>query len=180
MPESKTRNGSPNYADAIIQTLRKPRLVLDAGQRVKFAFGSFYEMFQATPEQTLDRSVYDLGNGQWNIPALRKMLEELLPTHGEFDNYRVEHDFSDIGQRTMLLNARRLHDGHKNSNLILLAIEDVTERQKADKVLKHSEVRYRRLFEAAHDGILILNANTRKISDVNPFLTLKQANRLAA
>jgi PAS domain S-box-containing protein len=171
MSESKTRNGSPNYAEAIIQTLRKPRLVLDAGQHVKFAFGSFYKMFHTTPEQTLDRSIYDLGNGQWNIPALRKMLEELLLTHGEFDNYQVEHDFSYIGHRTMLLKARRLHDGDKNSNLILLAIKDVTEREKAEKLLKHSEVRYRRLFEAAHDGILILNASTRKISDVNPFLT---------
>jgi hypothetical protein len=100
-----------NHAAAIMQTLRHPLLVLDAELRVKAAGGSFYRDFKVIPQETIGRLVYELGNGQWNIPALRKLLEELLPTNGEFNDYLVEHDFPDIGRRIMMLNARRLHDG---------------------------------------------------------------------
>ena len=170
MPESTPDHGPQLFAVAIIEMLRQPMLVLGAGQHVKFAGPSFYETFQTSPGQTLDRSVFDLGNGEWNSPVLRKMLDELLPTHGGFANFPVEHDFPGIGRRTMFLNAHRLMDGDKNANMILVSMEDVTERLNAQRSLESSEVRYRRLFEAAHDGILILSAGTRKITDVNPFM----------
>ena len=109
-------------------------------------------------------------NGQWNVPGLRKLLDELLAANGELSNYQLEHDFPDVGQRTMLLNGRELDIDDKNTKLILLAIQDVTERQQAERLLRISEIRYRRLFEAAHDGILILNTSTLQITDVNPFL----------
>ena len=172
MFESNSRNDSRGYANAIMQTVRWPLLVLDAGLRVKVAIPSFYDTFGATPEQTLDRSLYELGDGQWNIPALRELLDKLVLTGVEFNDYQVGHDFPDIGRRTMLLNARRLaDDDHGGASLFLLAIEDISCRRQAQHLLEVSEVRYRRLFEAAHDGILILSAKTRTITDVNPFLT---------
>jgi PAS domain S-box-containing protein len=170
MSESGPDNNSQNYAAAVMRTLREPLLVLDAALCVRAAIPSFFETFKTTPEQTLGRPFHELGNGQWNIPALRKLLDELLPTSSEFDDYEVEHDFPDIGRRTMLLNARPLRNGDKKTKSILLGIEDVTARRAAEQKLEASEIRYRRLFEAAHDGILILSPSTRRIIDVNPFM----------
>jgi PAS domain S-box-containing protein len=169
---TSNKSGDPalGYADAIMQSMREPLLVLDGELRVKVAIRSFYETFNVTPEQTLGRSVYELGNGQWNIPALRTLLDELLPISGEFDNYQVEHNFPGIGQRTMLLNARWLHNGDPKKKMMLLGMEDITARRHTEFRLEASEMRYRRLFEAAHDGILILSATTRRITEVNPFL----------
>src|SRR6188474_3114964 len=79
MCESKTANAPPCDADAILQSMREPLLVLDDGLRVTAAIRSFYDTFKATPEQTLGRSLYELGNGQWNIPALRELLDGPLP-----------------------------------------------------------------------------------------------------
>jgi PAS domain-containing protein len=159
-----------DYAEAIVQTVREPLLVLDAHLRVKLANRAFYQTFKLPLDKPIGRLIYELGDGQWNIPNLRKLLDELLPTNGHFDDYLVEHDFPDIGRRTMLLNARRLHNGDNATKLILLAIEDITERRQTEYRLEVSEIRYRRLFEAAHDGILILNTQTRRITDVNPFM----------
>ncbi len=160
---------APGLANAIVNTIREPLLVLDAKWRIKGASPSFYRVFQVPPQETLDRVIYEIGNRQWEIPALHKLLEGLLPIDGEFNDFSVEHDFPHIGPRTMLLNARRMRDDDK-TDLILLAIEDVTLRRAAEDRLGISEIRYRRLFEAAHDGILILDVTTRRITDVNPFL----------
>ena len=119
-----------NYGNDIVQTVREPLLVLDANLRVRVASRSFYRAFHTTPADTEGRFIYELGNGQWDIPPLRKLLDELLPTNGSFDDYLVEHDFPGIGPRIMLLNARRLHDGDNTTKLILLAFEDITERRK--------------------------------------------------
>jgi PAS domain S-box-containing protein len=161
---------TPGYGNTIVETMREPLLLLDARLRVSFANRSFYQLFKASPGQVTGRLVYELGDGQWDIPALRKLLDQLLTTDSHFEDYQVEHDFPDIGRRTMLLNARPLHAGDEKTRLILLVIEDSTERRAAEHRLEVSEVRYRRLFEAAHDGILILNTGTRTIVDVNPFI----------
>jgi PAS domain S-box-containing protein len=110
--------------------VREPLLVLDADLRVRLASRSFYRVFQTTPGETEGQLIYELGNGQWDILSLRKLLDDLLPANGNFDDYLVEHDFPGVGSRTMLLNARRLHDGDDTSKLILLAFEDITERRK--------------------------------------------------
>jgi hypothetical protein len=92
MSSSKLTNGTRSDGGSLIQALREPLLVLDSGLRVKMAIRSFYETFKVTPEQTLGRFVYELGDGQWKIPALTKLLGELSPTNGEFNSYRVESD----------------------------------------------------------------------------------------
>jgi PAS domain S-box-containing protein len=155
-----------DYAQAIIEAV-PPLLVLDPDLRVKTANESFYKHFRVSPPQTENCLVYDLGNGQWNIPKLRTFLEEVLPRHSFFKDFEVTHDFVAIGRRTMLLSGRQVDHLQR----ILLFIDDITERLESRAVMRASEIRYRRLFEAARDGILILNPDTRKITDANPFMT---------
>jgi PAS domain S-box-containing protein len=155
-----------DYAEAIIEAV-PPLLVLDQKLRVQTANKSFCRHFKITSRQTLNRPVYELGNGQWNIPRLRTLLEEVLPRKSVFKDFEVTHKFESIGQRTMLLSGRQVDHLQK----ILLFIEDVTERRRAQCSLRSSEIRYRRLFEAARDGILILDPDTRKITESNPFMS---------
>jgi PAS domain S-box-containing protein len=159
------------YADNIIATLRHPFLVLDTNLRIVTANRSFYQNFHVTSAETQGQLVYDLGNRQWDIPRLRILLEEVLPQNNVFQDFEVEHDFPAIGRKVMLLNACRIRKPGIDSELILLAIEDITERRQAEVAVQASEVRFRRLFEAAKDGVLILDGNTLKIIDANPFMT---------
>jgi diguanylate cyclase (GGDEF)-like protein/PAS domain S-box-containing protein len=124
------------YSDAIISTVREPLVVLDKELRVITANRSFYRIFQVNPEETEKRLIYDLGNRQWDIPALRDLLENILPRNTSFEDFEVEHDFKSIGRKTMMLNARKIYREMNNVEMILLAIEDVTERKKAEEQLK--------------------------------------------
>src|SRR6185295_17953848 len=163
-------HGALAYADNIIATLREPFLVLDKDLRVVTANRSFYETFRVSPEETQGRFVYDLGDRQWDIPRLRELLEGVLPQDHAFQDFAVEHDFPNLGRKALLFNGRRVLRPGNHSELILLAIEDVTERARAEAALVVSEVRYRRLFETAKDGILILDVGTGRITDANPFM----------
>jgi len=158
------------YAEAIIETVREPLVVLDALLTVLSVNWSFCDTFQVTLDETVGKSIFDLGDRQWDIPALRTLLEDVLPRNTKFDDYQVEHIFPFIGHKVMLLNARRIYQEGTGTQKILLAIEDITDRRRAEQELKASETRYRRLFETAQDGILILEADTGQINDVNPFL----------
>jgi len=123
------------YAESIIETVREPLIVLDVSLKVISANRSFYQTFKVDPEGTKGRFIYDLGNQQWDIPKLRQLLENILPKNSVFENYEIEHDFETIGPKTMLLNARRLD----SLQMILLAIEDVTERKKAEQIVKEMQ-----------------------------------------
>ncbi|MEO8084501.1 MAG: PAS domain S-box protein [Ardenticatenales bacterium] len=161
-----------SYAEDIIQTLREPFLVLDVDFHVKTANRAFYETFQVQVEETQKRSLFDLGNGQWNIPGLRDLIARVLEAPDpSLDDFEVEHDFPVLGRRTMLLNARRFPPSEAKAELILLAIQDISERKQQENSVRISEVRYRRLFESAKDGILILNAETGRVLEVNPYMT---------
>ncbi len=157
------------YAQAIIDTVREPLVVLDENLKVLSAGRSFYDTFMVTPGETVGHFLYDLGNGQWNIPRLRALLEE-ISKNTKLNNYEVDHVFPTIGRKSMLLNARRIYKEDVGTRMVLLAIEDITDLRQTDEALKVSETRYRRLFETAQDGILILDADTGEINDVNPFL----------
>lgn len=123
------------YADSIVQTVREPLLVLDAEMRVQVANRSFYEKFGVAAGETEGCVLYELGNGQWDIPELRKTLTELLPQKNVLEGFLVEHNFPRIGPKTMLLNARQVRREKGEPELILLAIEDVTERHRDTEAL---------------------------------------------
>jgi PAS domain S-box-containing protein len=154
------------YAEAIVEAV-SPLLVLDQNLRVRTANASFCKTFRISSRQAVNRRVYELGNGQWNIPELRTLLEEVLPQKNSFQDFEMTHEFQTIGQRTMLLSGRQVDHLQR----VLLVIQDVTDGRKSQAATRASEVRYRRLFEAARDGILILDPVTRKITDANPFMT---------
>jgi PAS domain S-box-containing protein len=162
---------SLHYAENIIATLREPFVVLDKSLRVLTANAAFYRAFQASKEETEGRFVYDLGNGQWDIPQLRMLLVQVVNDSHPVEDFEVEHSFPALGIRNMLLNARRFPPESNDPELVLLAIEDITDRRQAEAAMQHSEVRYRRLFQKAKDGILILDADTGKVIDANPFMT---------
>ena len=115
------------YAESIVATVREPLLVLDQELRVVSANRAFYRQFKVAPADTERRLVYELGHGQWDIPALRQLLEKVLPEKSSFEDFEVAHDFPGVGRRVMLLNARRLEQHATQPGLILLAMEDVSE-----------------------------------------------------
>jgi two-component system CheB/CheR fusion protein len=130
------------YSESIINTIREPLIVIDQGLRVVSASRAFYEVFKVNPEETVGQLIYDLGNKQWDIPKLRELLEDILPKKVSFDNYEVEHNFSTIGRRIMLLNARQIQRASGKERIILLAIEDITERREIENGLEkaHEEL----------------------------------------
>ena len=121
----------------IVETVREPLIVLDSDLRVFSANRSFYKSFKVTPAETIGNLIYDLGNRQWDIPKLRTLLEDILPKDNKFDDYEVEHVFSNIGHKIMLLNARRITHKEKGPQMILLAIEDITKFRKLERERKN-------------------------------------------
>ena len=151
--------GSQEYAESIINTVREPLIILDQDLKVISASRSFYNFFKVEPEATVGQLIYDLGNKQWDIPKLRELLETILPEKATFDNYEVEHVFAGIGRRIMLLNARQIQRTQGKERIILLAIEDITERKKGEAELhqislelqeRNAELE-RFLYTASHD-----------------------------
>lgn len=145
---------------AIVDTVREPLLVLDGSLRVVLASRSFYQTFAVTPQETEGRLLYELGNGQWNSPALRKLLEEIVPLHTTIEEYEIEHDFPSIGHRTMLLNARKILYEDNNHTSVLLAIEDVTARHlfelEKDEILRQKDLLLREMSHRIHNSLQII------------------------
>jgi chemotaxis protein methyltransferase CheR len=131
-------------AQGIVDTVREPVIVLDKALRVIAASRSFYSAFEVSPEETQGKLLYALGDGQWDIPKLRLLLEQILPEHGVMEDYEVKHEFPHLGTRTMRLNARRVFYKEGAETTILLGIEDVTVQRKLEQekndLLKQKDV----------------------------------------
>ena len=153
------------YAEAIVETVQEPLLVLDHRFSILTANPAFFETFGTSPQDTIGRSIYELDNGQWNIPQVSRLFGSPLRDGNEavLDVER-EHEFARIRSRTFRLNAQPLRHCRK-TDLILLSINEISDRRKT------GEAKYRHLFQAAKDGIMIVDADTGEIADVSPFLT---------
>ena len=155
-----------NFAQNIVDTVREPLLILDAALRVRSANRAFYQAFQVSPEETEDRLIYELGNGQWDIPALRTLLEDIVPQSSVFNDFELEHDFPTIGPKVMLLNARKLRPGD-HTEFLVLAMEDVTERRRAERLLAEIETYAQNIVDTVREPLLMLD----------PTLRVRSANR---
>jgi len=145
-----------NFAQDVFDTVREPLLVLDAGLRVRSANSAFCQTFRVSAAETENQLIYELGNGQWDIAALRTLLEDIVPESTVFNDYELEHDFPHIGRRVMLLNARKLHD-----ELVLLAMEDVTEKRRAQHLLEQIEAYAQDVVDTVREPLLILDSSLR-------------------
>ena len=128
----KTAQRALDYANAIVSTVRAPLLIMDGQLRVEKANRAYYDTFVARPEETDGRLLYELGGGQWDIPALRTALEEVLPKNSSFEDFEVAQEFPGLGRRTMALNARRLRNEPGGTERILLSFEDRTESKRVE------------------------------------------------
>src|SRR4029077_17642923 len=139
----------------LMETIREGVLVLEPDLTVRLANRSFCHMFAVAPEHTVGRKLYEIGNGQWDIPKLRSSLETIISDRKTIEDFEVEHFFPSIGRRIMLLNARTVYQPSKGIQQILLAIEDVTER-----------VRLEREHAAAHERIgMLLQELTHRVKN---------------
>jgi signal transduction histidine kinase len=149
-----------NFAQNIVDTVREPLLILDAALRVRSANRAFYKTFQVSPEETEDHLIYELGNGQWDIPDLRTLLEDIIPQKTVFNDYELEHDFPTIGRKVMLLNARKLRPGD-HTEFLVLALEDVTERRRAERLLAEIETYAQNIVGTVREPLLMLDTTLR-------------------
>jgi PAS domain-containing protein len=148
------------YAQNIVDTVREPLLILDTTLRVRSGNRAFYQTFQVSSKETENRLIYELGNGQWDIPDLRTLLEDIVPKSSVFNDFQLEHDFPEIGRRVMLLNARKLQAGH-HGELLVLAMEDVTERRRSEADLKAIETYAQNIVDTVREPLLILDTTLR-------------------
>jgi two-component system, chemotaxis family, CheB/CheR fusion protein len=123
-------------AENVINTIREPLIVLDPGFKIVSASRSFYSTFHAIPIETIGHSLFDIGNGEWDIPRLRELLETVLPENSSFDEVEVDHDFPGRRSRKMLLNGRQVRSDGGGTRFILLAMQDVTDIRCAEEELK--------------------------------------------
>ena len=165
-----------NFAQDIVDTVREPLLLLDPDLRVRSANRAFYQTFRVSPEETEDCLIYELGNGQWDIPALRTLLEDIIPQKSVFNDYEIEHDFPEIGTKVMLLNARELRPGD-HAEFLVLAIEDVTERRRAERVLAEIESYAQNIVDTVREPLLMLAPDLRVRSANRAFYQTFQVSR---
>ena len=149
-----------DFSEAIVATVREPLLVLTANLRVETANRSFFEKFHVTKKETIGQYIYELGNRQWDIPRLHQLLKVILTKNIAFHDFAVEHKFPEIGQRSMLLNARRLQRAGQTAPLILLAIEDLTLQKQAAEV----QARLAAIIESSDDAITSIDLDGQIIS----------------
>lgn len=156
------------YVKGIIDTIRDPLIVLNHELKIISASHSFYEIFEVTKQDVEGRFIYDLGNGEWNIPSLRQLLENILPNSSSFDGFKIEHNFKMLGKRTLLLNARRIPSPPEKQKIIIISIEDITIRiQKQDyqKSLEFSNS----IVNSVRSPLIILDHKLLVVSASNSF-----------
>src|SRR5450756_2613088 len=167
MGKYRLRDAS-EYAQDIVNTVREPLVVLDDKFRVISTNRSFSSTFKVTPEMSENTMLFDLRNGQWNIPKLRELLEKVLPKSTSIEDFEVEHDFPAIGRKTMLLNARRIRS-KTGATQILLAIEDITERKRLEDELRDASEYAQDIVNTVREPLVVLDDKFRVISTNRSF-----------
>jgi two-component sensor histidine kinase/PAS domain-containing protein len=159
---------------AVAETTAQPFIVLTSDFRVEYANSAFYETFKVTGQETLDRSLSELDNGQWDIPELHALLGDVLARHQHVRDFRVQRDFQTIGPRSMLLNARRIAGDEHRPSMILLAITDVTDRERLENELIARVEFGEKLIDSVREALLILSPDLKVVRANQPFYDIFQ------
>ena len=149
------------YSEGIVNTVRSPLLVLDADLRVKSASAAFFESFSVTPSETIGRLIAELGDRQWDVPALRRRLHDVVAQNAALEDFEVRAEFEGLGLRTMLLNARQIYWRNQPTGTVLLAIEDVTERQRITAALEAARAEAEAATRAKDEFLAVLSHELR-------------------
>ena len=159
-------------ANDIVETVPSALIVLDKDLIITSANRAFYQTFRTSRTETEGCMIYDLGNRQWDIPALRTLLESVIPHRASVEGFEVEHDFPTIGRRTMLVNARKIFSPGDNDDSILLAIEDVSEERAARKESKRAWQLTQSIVDTIRDPLVVLESDMTVVTASNAFLTM--------
>ncbi len=163
-------NRAREYAEALVETVREALVVLDESLHVRTANQAFYRTFETSPDQIEGRAFLTLWGLETLQPGLRALLERTARDDSPIQDYDLAVVVDPVGEKTLRLNARRVRLPGEPRPLVLVAIEDFTQRTRAEAALRSSEVRYRRIFETAREGIWLMEAQSGRLLDVNPFL----------
>jgi two-component system, chemotaxis family, CheB/CheR fusion protein len=151
-----------HFAEGVVQTAPWPLLILDRQLRVLQANPAFYQIYQTSQEESEQQFIYALGNGQWDNPELRRLLDDIIPNNSQFHDFAVTHEFPHIGERTMLLNARRIGRDEQETDTILLGIEDITERRQTEEqiaaALRDKEVLLTEVYHRVKNNLQIMSS----------------------
>ncbi|QGZ96324.1 sensor histidine kinase [Terricaulis silvestris] len=159
-------------AGDIVETVPSALIILDQNLIIKSANRAFYQTFRTSPQETEGSLIYNLGNRQWDIPALRNLLESVIPHRASVEGFEVEHDFPTIGRRTMLVNARKILRGGEHDGYILLAIEDVSEEREARKESKRTWQLTQSIVDTIRDPLVVLETDMTIVTASKAFLTI--------
>jgi two-component system CheB/CheR fusion protein len=156
---------SRDYAEAIVETVREPLIVLSKDLRVVTANQAYYKNFAVTPEKIENKYLFDLQDGLWNLPKLRQLLEEIIRESGMFSDFEIDYEAPGVGRRSMLLNARRVAREESETQLILLAVEDISARRMAEEELDKIHLDHREALSNVKKlaGMLPICASCKKI-----------------
>ena len=159
-------------ASDIVETIPSALIILDRNLNITFANRAFYQTFRTDRSETEGCQIYDLGNRQWDIPALRTLLESVIPHRASVEGFEVEHNFPTIGRRTMLVNARKIFRPGEHDGFILLAIEDVSEERAARKESKRNWQLTQSIVDTIRDPLVVLESDMTIVTVSKAFLTI--------
>lgn len=163
------------YIKTVVDTVREPFLILDEKLIVLSANKTFYLFFHTTKEETENKKVYELGNGQWNITQLKILLEDILPKNTHFEDFKVEHEFPKIGKKIMMLNARQIFTKNNESPIMLLAMEDITKQiELEDKMKRYTEELTREVAERTTE----LENRVKELENINKTMVGRELKML--
>jgi PAS domain S-box-containing protein len=159
-------------ASDIVETVPSALIILDRNLNITSANRAFYQTFRTSADETEGCLIYNLGNRQWDIPALRTLLESVIPHRASVEGFEVEHDFPTIGRRTMLVNARKIFRPGDHDGFILLAIEDVSEERAARKESKRNWQLTQSIVDTIRDPLVVLENDMTIVTASKAFLTI--------
>ncbi len=163
------------YIRTVVDTVREPFLILDGELKILSANKTFYSTFQVGKAETVQKKIYDIGNGQWNLPKLKTLLEDILPKNTFFEDFKVDHKFPHIGKKTIVLNARKVYREYDKKPIILLAMEDTTRQMDLEDQLKEYA---KKLTQEVRSRAAVLEIRVNELERMNKIMVGREVKMI--